>query len=48
MKRTAPVAPARKKPYARPNLTRYGKFKDIVQGAGGNKNDPHTGNRSRT
>jgi hypothetical protein len=48
MKRTPRISPARKKPYLRPQLTRYGKFKDIVQGAGGNKNDPGGANRSRT
>ena len=47
MKRTTPVPHSRKKPYRRPLLTQYGKFKDIVQGAGGNKQDPGQGNRSR-
>jgi len=36
-----------KKPYAPPRLIRHGKFKDIVQGAGGSKNEPAGGNRSR-
>jgi hypothetical protein len=48
MKRTARVPSTRKKPYVSPRLTRYGKFKDIVKGAGGNKQDPGLGNRSRT
>ena len=33
----------RKKPYAPPRLTPYGKFKDIVQGGGGTKNEPGGG-----
>lgn len=48
MKRTPRALHTRKKPYAPPRLTRHGKFKDIVQGAGGNKHDPGLGNRSRT
>jgi hypothetical protein len=47
MKRTTPAPRSRKKPYVPPRLTRYGKFKDIVQGDGGSKQDPGVGNRSR-
>jgi hypothetical protein len=47
MKRTTRAPQSRKKPYVPPRLTQYGKFKDIVQGAGGNKNEPGGGNRSR-
>ena len=47
MKHTAHAPQTRKKPYVPPRLTRHGKFKDIVQGAGGNKQDPGQGNRSR-
>jgi hypothetical protein len=47
MKRPTREPRSRKKPYVPPRLTRYGQFKHIVQGAGGNKNDPGQGNRSR-
>jgi hypothetical protein len=33
-----------KKAYAPPRLSRYGNFKDIVQGGGGTKNEPHPNN----
>jgi hypothetical protein len=48
MKRTPRVTHTRKKSYVAPRLTQYGKFKDLVQGAAGNKQDPGQGNRSRT
>ena len=48
MKRTKPKQTPRKKAYAAPRLTRFGKFKEIVQGVGGNKNEPHGMDRSRT
>jgi hypothetical protein len=37
----------KKKPYTRPSLTCHGKFKDLVQGAGGNKSDGGGVPRSR-
>lgn len=43
MKTAEPVA-APKKPYSPPHLLDFGKFKDIVQGGGGNKNEPGGGN----
>ena len=47
MKAAKPTRPATpKKAYAPPRLTRYGNFKDIVQGGGGTKNEPHPGNPS--
>jgi len=39
--------PQTKKPYTPPRLTKYGKFKDLVQGKGGKKGDPGGVNRSR-
>ena len=33
-----------KKAYEPPRLTQHGQFKDIVQGGGGTKNEPHPGN----
>lgn len=47
MKAPAGTPQKTKKPYAPPRLIRHGKFKDIVQGAGGNRSDPGQGNRSR-
>ena len=44
MKRTEAVSTPRKKPYVPPRLTTYGKFKDIVQGGGGTRNEPGGGN----
>ena len=42
-----PKATLRKKPYVAPRLTKYGKFKDIVQGTGGAKSDGVGAPRSR-
>ena len=44
MKATTRVPVAPKKPYVPPRLTNYGKFKDIVQGGGGTRNEPGGGN----
>ena len=44
--KATPRAPVhRKKPYAPPRLTQHGKFKDIVQGGGGTRNEPGGGGR---
>jgi hypothetical protein len=45
MKAAQPIRPeSPRKTYGPPRLTRYGKFREIVQGGGGTRNEPGAGN----